>query len=720
MRFSCISLLAAAIPAWAAPSLTVILGQPTAQSVTLNTRADAALEMYFEYSLRSGFYTSRTTPILTTPDPFANGFFLSTVSLTDLLPDNRYYYRIQYRASGSTGPYTPNREASFNTQRLPGSTFSFAVQGDSHPERERNMFDPGLYNQTLAAVAAEHPDFYITSGDDFSVDTLQPPYTAAAVTGRYTLQLPYFNLLGVPLFLVTGNHEETSLANYNLPNDAANSNKVPIWAQNAHNTYYPSPGPNDPVTGSFYTGNTTTLPGIGQLKDYYAWTWGDALFVVIDPYWSSPVQVDTGLGGQNGTTGKASDRWAVTHGDAQYAWLKQTLEQSKAKWKFIFAHHVMGTSRGGVEIADQYEWGGRNPNGVSAFSVNRPSWSMPIHQLMVANKVTIFFQAHDHLFARQQLDGVVYQSLPNPADNTYTAFNADAYTTGNIFPNSGYTKITVGPTAVKVDYIREWLPKDSGPGKVSGAVQFSYTIPDGAVATPVISAVGNAEGPSPVIAPNTWVFIKGSGLAPGNTGRIWQHSDFVNGRMPTQLDGVSVTVNGKPAFVYYVSTNQINALTPPDAMDGPVTVQVTVNGVTSAAFPAQAAPSSPSFFVYDGTPYIAARHADGSLIAPPALYPAAATPAKPGEAIALYANGFGPLSTPIVNGSLTQAGALPATPEVLIGGLPATVQFAGAISPGLYQFNVVIPSALPDGDQNVVALYAGRTTQTGTTITVAK
>ena len=171
------------------------------------------------------------------------------------------------------------------------------------------------------------------------------------------------------------------------------------------------------------------------------------MFVVIDPYWSSPAQVDTGLGGQNGAGNKTNDKWTITHGDPQYQWLKRTLEQSTAKWKFVFAHHVLGTGRGGVEIADQFEWGGKNNNGSYGFTANRPTWASPIHQLMAANHVTIFFQAHDHLYARQELDGVVYQSLPNPADNTYTAFNADAYTSGTVFPNAGYVKVTVSPSA---------------------------------------------------------------------------------------------------------------------------------------------------------------------------------------------------------------------------------------------------------------------------------
>jgi phosphodiesterase/alkaline phosphatase D-like protein len=188
--------------------------------------------------------------------------------------------------------------------------------------------------------------------------------------------------------------------------------------------------------------------------------------------------VDTGLGGQGSATPKTSDKWSVTHGDAQYQWLKQTLEQSTAKWKFVFAHHVMGTGRGGIEIAGQFEWGGYDAKGVYGFTANRPGWPMPIHQLMVANNVTIFFQGHDHVYAHQQLDGVTYQSLPNPADNTYTAFNADAYTSGDVFPNAGYVKVTVGPDSVKVDYIREFLPEDENPpDQVSGAIQFSYTIP---------------------------------------------------------------------------------------------------------------------------------------------------------------------------------------------------------------------------------------------------
>jgi uncharacterized protein (TIGR03437 family) len=106
------------------------------------------------------------------------------------------------------------------------------------------------------------------------------------------------------------------------------------------------------------------------------------------------------------------------------------------------------------------------------------------------------------------------------------------------------------------------------------------------------------------------------------------------------------------------------------------------------------------------------------LIGPTALYPGSTTPAKPGETILLYANGFGPTSASIVSGSLTQSGVLSPLPVIKIGGSPATVTFAGLVAPGEFQFNVVVPSNTPDGDQAVTATYNGSTTQSATLITV--
>src|SRR5271155_2952913 len=86
--------------------------------------------------------------------------------------------------------------------------------------------------------------------------------------------------------------------------------------------------------------------------------------------------------------------------------------------------------------------------------------------------------------------------------------------------------------------------------------------------SPMIALVANAEGENPLIAPNTFVEIKGVRLAKAGDSRTWQASDFVNNQMPSKLDGVSVSVNGKSAYVCYISPTQVNILTPPDPMQG--------------------------------------------------------------------------------------------------------------------------------------------------------
>jgi len=184
------------------------------------------------------------------------------------------------------------------------------------------------------------------------------------------------------------------------------------------------------------------------------------------------------------------------------------------------------------------------------------------------------------------------------------------------------------------------------------------------------------------------------------------------------MDEVSVTVNGKNAYVYYISPTQINILTLPDAINGTVPVVVTNGGIQSAVFTVQAQPLSPSFFVFDGGPYVTATHADGSLIGPTTLYPGASTPARPGETIIIYANGFGPTNVPVTSGNRTQSGTLSPLPNIETGGLTATVQFAGLVAPGEFQFNVVIPPSVATGDQSITCSYGGVSTKSGTLIEI--
>jgi uncharacterized protein (TIGR03437 family) len=224
------------------------------------------------------------------------------------------------------------------------------------------------------------------------------------------------------------------------------------------------------------------------------------------------------------------------------------------------------------------------------------------------------------------------------------------------------------------------------------------------------------------IAPNMWTEIFGTGLSVAGDTRSWQTSDFTGGgtTMPTELDGVGVMVNGKSAFISYISPTQVNFLTPPGAMLGPVEVLLSINGAATAGFTEQAQAILPSFFLFGGGPYVAATHANATqtLLGPASLYPGFTTPAMPGETVVLYANGFGTTSVPVVSGSVTQAGTLALFPSITIGGQPATVTYAGLVGPGEFQFNVVVPTSLAAGDQPITAAYGGLSTQLGAMITI--
>lgn len=459
--FFTVVLLLAQRRAGAPAELTQILGRPADRSITLSVLSPTAIEnAVVEYGPKPGNYTAKSKPLRVPANQ------ATEIELSGLQPNTRYYYRL----NGTS------EERSFHTQRAQGATFTFGVQGDSHPERFNRMYHPDLYNRTMDNVRRDRPDFYILLGDDFSVDQLynRNELNPTTVSQVYASQRQFLSRAAAPIFLVNGNHENA--ARYLLD---GTPNSVPVIVGRARIQNYPLPAPD-----RFYTGDAEPVEHLGLRRDYYAFTWGDALFITLDPYWHSPVQIDAGIGGggaerknrQKGERGKGGGTrggWEATMGDAQYQWLARTLAESKAKYKFVFCHHVLGTGRGAVEMADLYEWGGKSRNGTWEFEKHRPKWAMPIHQLFVKHKVTIFFQGHDHLFARQRKDGVIYQEVPNPADTTYTAFNKDAYRSGDILPNSGYLRVRVEPAKVTVDYIRSWLDKD---GK-NGETAFSYEVP---------------------------------------------------------------------------------------------------------------------------------------------------------------------------------------------------------------------------------------------------
>jgi uncharacterized protein (TIGR03437 family) len=229
------------------------------------------------------------------------------------------------------------------------------------------------------------------------------------------------------------------------------------------------------------------------------------------------------------------------------------------------------------------------------------------------------------------------------------------------------------------------------------SVSFTVTAPTN---LPVITSVLNGASFLPGFESGSWVTIKGANLSNTNPGRIWTSSEIVNGNLPTALDNTSVTIDGQPAFVYYISPTQINVQAPNDAATGPVNVIVTNNSQSSAAFTAQLQAVAPALFQYSNTSYaIATRYPDNALLGNPSGVPGTIA-AKPGDVLILWATGFGPTNPPTSAGmEVVGAPGVATLPAVTVGGVSATV-IGAALSPGsagLYQVAIQLPPNVPTG-----------------------
>jgi uncharacterized protein (TIGR03118 family) len=227
-------------------------------------------------------------------------------------------------------------------------------------------------------------------------------------------------------------------------------------------------------------------------------------------------------------------------------------------------------------------------------------------------------------------------------------------------------------------------------------------------ANPNAASVVNAAEVGGGIAPNTFVSIWGTNLAA--TKRTWATQDFgANGTtLPTSLDGVSVTLNGAPAYICYISPIQINLLTPANLPTiGRVTVQVSNGTLTSNTVNATVQATAPSFFLFDAAGHVAATHANNTPIGTATSTPPG-TPAAPGELIILYGSGFGPTNPAAANGQLQTVPALLALePVIQFNNMTGNIVWGGLSATGLYQFNITVPIGVEDGDVSVTAMTAG-------------
>jgi len=238
--------------------------------------------------------------------------------------------------------------------------------------------------------------------------------------------------------------------------------------------------------------------------------------------------------------------------------------------------------------------------------------------------------------------------------------------------------------------------------------------------TPVISTAGIVPvfSTATTISPGSWISIFGSNFATGTS--VW------NGNFPTQLGNVVVTIDSRPAYLWYVSPGQINAQVPADSNTGGVTVAVTTPGGT-ATQTVSLSSVSPSFSLFTSKYPVAIVMTPGApgnsglgydIIGPSGAFSFPSRPVRSGETVILYGVGFGATDPPVTPGQAFSGLAYSGTvPNILIGDIPVEVDFAGIVEAGLFQFNVVVPNA-GGGDLILQAYINGASTQSSIYLTL--
>lgn len=441
-----------------------ILVDPTPSSITVSVVSHRHGEAYVAFAPVGSPATTRT------PTQHLHEGESVRFELQPLRTDTAYRWQLWTRAEGDK-EFAASDDCSFHTPRQAGSPFTFTVQADSHLD---GNVTPAIYGQMLANALADAPDFHVDLGDTFMTDKRRDFREAAP---QYLAQRYWLGRLchSAPLFLALGNHDGENGYAGRGPEDIAGWS----FAQRTH--LFPPPTIRS-GKGAMYTGRTTWGDDGGAC--YYAFTWGDTLCCVLDPFWATTTRARGG-GSEVDLT---DESWRMSLGRAQYDWLARTLANSKAPFRFVFIHHLVGgrgrVARGGAEASPYFEWGGKNADGSDGFAVHRPGWPKPIHDLLVAGGVSAVFHGHDHLFVRGERDGIVYQCVPQPGNARGGTRSAAeyGYDSGTILGSPGHLRVAVGPTAATVAFVRASVADDRdgrrrrGDAERNGTVVHEYTL----------------------------------------------------------------------------------------------------------------------------------------------------------------------------------------------------------------------------------------------------
>ena len=354
------------------------------------------------------------------------------VKLHPLVADSLYRYELFARLKNET-EFSQVAGGIFRTQRSKPSAFSFALISDSHitPWHKSRL---AVLNQVSGAVVDRKPELVLLLGDNIQTFTSHGGPIAEPEHGPLlylSLRKGLGNLpASVPVFLALGNWEGEN---------GWHPERLRSWARQARKEYGCNPEP------------TTYPQGGSAAQDYYGFTWGDALFLVLNVTGYTPK--DHSLGSPIGSR----DDWTL--GDEQKAWLKRQLAESETRWKLLFIHHPVG-GNGGDDLNSRYGRGGGRAARVGEQAL--------IHSWMRQYGVQALFYGHDHVFTDSVVDGIHYTCVGSAGAPWKFGTAETGY--DKFWTPSGFTWVEVDSESLRVSFVRP------DPLVAGGVIVHSYEI----------------------------------------------------------------------------------------------------------------------------------------------------------------------------------------------------------------------------------------------------
>ena len=398
--------------------LPPFLSRPTEKSILISAlNGDQPGEAFIEVRKENTLEWERREPALKVP-----AYDFLNWDIQNLSPATRYEYRVLLKHESDKG-FTQRANGSFITQRKVPASYTAVLITDPHVGSFAETSEPVLtLDKVIQNASRENAEFVLALGDNVAWPGSReyPQTNPNGAVSAYALYRKHVAPLALncPHFGIIGNW-------------AGESGKFPEksiqMVSDVRRRFLPNPS------------HVTYPQGGSEREDYYAFSWGNVLYVMLNIQTHSKPSKPGELPSRMADVNKVED-WTV--GDQQMGWLETTLKNARERFRFVCMHHPAGGNAGDVSNT-LYGRGGSRASDTGE--------QRRIHGLMKKYKVQIFFYGHDHVFVDDIVDGIHY-TLPGSCGAPWKFTKAE---TGyeRFWSDSGHARLNVTPKKVTITFI---------------------------------------------------------------------------------------------------------------------------------------------------------------------------------------------------------------------------------------------------------------------------